>query len=133
MEGWKERNILSESSDAELGAELTYQGISAVAGQRQRQLHSCDTWRRAGVAAETQRQQIVTYISRSVLQGRKHVASATEKNVCWSRSATAAALPFAARMSRTLAYFFRCLRLLIGRRCYCRAALPPLTKSDRHC
>ena len=25
-----------------------------------------------------------------------------------------------------LAYFFRCLRLLIGRRCYSRAALPPL-------
>ena len=44
-----------------------------------------------------------------------------------------AALPFAARMSRALAYFFRCLRLLIGRRCYSRAALPPLTKSDRRC
>ena len=37
---------------------------------------------------------------------------------------------FVARMSRTLAYFFKCLRLLIGRRCYSRAALPPLMKSD---
>ena len=40
--------------------------------------------------------------------------------VCWSRSA---------RMSRTLAYFFKCLPLLIGCRCYSRAAVPPLTKS----
>ena len=37
--------------------------------------------------------------------------------------------PFAARMSRTLAYFFRCLRLLIGRRCYSKADLAPFGNS----
>ena len=32
-----------------------------------------------------------------------------------------------------ISYYIRCLRLLTGRKCYSRAALPPLTKSDRRC
>ena len=32
-----------------------------------------------------------------------------------------------------LLYYFRCLCLLKGRRCNSRAALPPLTRSDRGC